>query len=384
VHPIVEKFVANQLPDPMVSALLGGALPVPPLDLLQALAHAALNAEHPHQEKARTTFEGMPESLIGGVLLTPIDPPEPLRLILRFRKEMTLLDPTLLHEGITSAILEEAVPFLPGPALTIVSNNQVKWMERPQILDLLEEHPEADYNLKRRIEEFRFDVLKQGPESLKQERLAVIDDVEAGRLDKAWADLPMPKDELPAGVEEERREGDRRQEDQGFEGEERRTADRRGTATDEAILDEDGNPVSLSLTQRIMRLKTNQKIMLAQKGGKEERTILIRESNRLIQVGVIRNARITEGEVAYISAMRTVNEEVLRLISGNREWMKKYTIYKALVMNPKTPLPIAMTHFKRLMESDMKLIMKDKNVPEMLRREAKRLLENKAAGRPGS
>ncbi len=384
MHPIVEKFIANQLPDPMVGALLGGALPVPPVDLLQALAFAALRDDHPHQEKARATFEGMPESLIGGVLLAPIDPPEPLRLILRFRKEMSLLDPALLHEGITSAILEEAVPFLPGPALSIVSNNQVKWLERPQILDLLEEHPEADYNLKRRIEEFRFDVLKQGPESLKQERLAVIDEVEAGRLDKAWADLPMPKDELPPGVEEERREGDRRQEEQPFEGEDRRTGDRRGPGGEEVILDDEGNPVSLSLTQRIMRLKTNQKIMLAQKGGKEERTILIRESNRLIQVGVIRNGRITEGEVAYISAMRTVNEEVLRIISGNREWMKKYTIYKALVMNPKTPLPIAMTHFKRLMESDMKLIMKDKNVPEMLRREAKRLLENKAAGRPGS
>ncbi|HJV23759.1 MAG TPA: hypothetical protein VJ570_13735 [Holophagaceae bacterium] len=374
MHPIIQKFIANQLPDPMVSALLGGALPVPPLDLLQALAHAALQPEHPHQAKAQGTFEGMPESLIAGVLLGPIEPADPLRLILRFRKEMSLLDPALLHGDITSAILVEAVPHLPGPALPIVSNNQVKWLERPEILDLLEEHPDCDYNLKRRIEEFRFDVLKQGPESLKQERLAVIDDVEAGRLDKAWADLPMPKEELPAGVDADRRQGD-----EPFEGEERRAK-----LGEEPILDEDGNPVSLSLTQRIMRLKTNQKIMLATKGGKEERTILIREANRLIQVAVIRNGRITEGEVAYISALRTVNEEVLRVIAGNRDWMKKYTIYKSLVMNPKTPLPIAMTHFKRLMEADIKLIMKDKNVPEMLRREAKRLLEAKAAGRPGS
>ena len=373
MHPIVQKFLANQLPDPMVSALLGGALPVPPLDLLQALSHAALS-EGTYQEKARETFEGMPESLIAGVLLGPIEPPEPLRLILRFRKEMTLLDPALLHSGITSGILEEAVPFLPGPALSIVSNNQVKWLERPRILDLLEEHPEGDYNLKRRIEEFRFEVLKQGPESLKQERLAIIDDVEAGRLDKAWAELPMPKVELPAGVDADRREGD-----EPFEGEERRV--RLG---EEPILDEEGNPISLSLTQRVMRLKTNQKIMLATKGGKEERTILMREANRLIQVAVIRNGRITEGEVAYIANMRTINEEVLRVIAANRDWMKKYTIYKSLVMNPKTPLPIAMTHFKRLMEADIKLIMKDKNVPEMLRREAKRLLENKAAGRPGS
>ena len=373
MHPIVQKFIQNQLPEPMALALVGGSLPVPLPDQLQALAHAII-AETPYVERATATFTELPASLLEGVLLQPVDPPHPLRLILRFRKEMALLDPALLNPGITAEILEEAVPFLPGEALHIVANNQVKWLERPQILDLLEEHPEGDYNLKRRIEEFRFEVLKQGPESLKQERLAVIDEVEAGRLDKAWADLPMPKEELPAGVDADRRQGD-----EPFEGEERRAR-----ASDEPILDEDGNPVSLSLTQRIMRLKTNQKIMLATKGGKEERTILIREANRLIQVAVIRNGRITEGEVAYISAMRTVNEEVLRLIAGNRDWMKKYTIYKSLVMNPKTPLPIAMTHFKRLMEADIKLIMKDKNVPEMLRREAKRLLENKAAGRPGS
>ena len=35
--------------------------------------------------------------------------------------------------------------------------------------------------------------------------------------------------------------------------------------------------------------------------------------------------------------MRTVNEEVIRIIAANREWMKKYPIVKALVANPKTP-----------------------------------------------
>ena len=121
--------------------------------------------------------------------------------------------------------------------------------------------------------------------------------------------------------------------------------------------------------------------MLALRGGKEERVLLIREPNRLIQVSVIRNGRITEGEVASIAQMRTVNEEVLRIIAQSREWMKKYPVTKALVLNPRTPLPVAMTHFKRLLESDLKLLMKDRNVAELLRREARRLVEMKALGR---
>ncbi|MCE1229834.1 MAG: hypothetical protein LWX11_10165, partial [Firmicutes bacterium] len=79
--------------------------------------------------------------------------------------------------------------------------------------------------------------------------------------------------------------------------------------------------------------------------------------------------------------MRTVQDEVLRIISQNREWMKKYTILKNLILNPRTPLPIAMNHLKRLTEFDMKLVVKDRNVAEILRREAKRILEGKASGK---
>jgi len=147
------------------------------------------------------------------------------------------------------------------------------------------------------------------------------------------------------------------------------------------LVDDQGVEINLTITQRVAKLNTNQKIMLAIKGGKEERTLLIREANRLIQVNVLRNGRITEGEVAHIAQMRTINEEVLRIISNSREWMKKYPITKALVMNPRTPLPVAMTHFKRLFESDLKLLMKDRNVPELLRREAKRMVEMKAQGK---
>ncbi len=351
----------------MVQTLVGGGLPVPPLDLLHALSHAVFK-ETPYAEKALETASTLPESLLAGVILQPINPPDPLRLILRTRKEMSLVDPTLLHSDITSEILAHSVPFLPGAALHIVANNQVKWLERPVILDLLEEHPEGDYNLKRRIEEFRFEVLGQVTAEVKQERLEIIDEVEAGKLDKAWAELPLGKEDDEEIVKAE------------VEGQEERKAI---PIDDGPLLDDEGNPIRLSVAQRVAKLRTNQKILLGMKGGKEERAILIREANRLIQVAVVRNGRITEGEIAYISQMRTVNEEVLRLISLNRDWMKKYTIYKNLVMNPKTPLPIAMTHFKRLQEHDIKMIMKDKNVPEMLRREAKRMVEQKSAHRPG-
>jgi hypothetical protein len=72
--------------------------------------------------------------------------------------------------------------------------------------------------------------------------------------------------------------------------------------------------------------------------------------------------------------MRSINEEVLRIIASNRDWMKKYAIVKALVLNPKTPIALALNFFKRLVDMDLKLVMRDKGVAEILRREVKRYL----------
>lgn len=358
LNPLVQKFVEGQLPEAMVPALLGGALPVPPLDLLHALAHAVFQ-ETPHKDKALESLGSLPESLLHSAIIGPVDPPAPLGLICMFRKEPALLETALLHESLDAAWMERVVPSLPGSVLDIVSNNQVLWIERPGILDALEAHPEGEYNLKRRINEFRRDVLHQLDEATTQERLEIISEVEAGTLDKAWAELPPPK---PDEVEEELPEVIKER-------------------YSKPILDDEGKEVPLRLAQRLLKLGTSQKIMLAIKGGKEERTALIRESNRLIQVGVIRNARITEGEVAYIAQMRNINDEVLRIISMNREWMKKYAVVRALVFNPRTPPSLSLTFFKRLMDSDIKFLMKDKNVSEVLRREAKRFLESKSAGK---
>ena len=356
MHPIVQKFIDGQLPENLAATLMAGNLPVPPLDLLQALAHAVFQ-ESPFAARAVDTLMGMPESFLTNAIVGPVLPEAPLGLILIHRKEPALLEAALLHENITSEWIERSVPFLPGEVLEIPLNNQVLWLERPAILDLLEAHPEAEYQIKRRVNEFRRDVLRLVPAEVAQERLEIIDEVEAGRLDRAWSELPLPKDSpLDEAAESLSAE-----------------------ALHRTVVDETGEEIPLRLAQRVMKLRTNQKIMLAIKGGKEERTLLIREANRLIQVNVVRNGRITEGEIAFIAQMRSISDEVIRIISSNREWMKKYSIMKNIVMNPKTPLALSLNFFKRLIDMDLKILVRDKNVAEILRREAKRYLTAKTS-----
>lgn len=357
MHQIVQKYINNELPAGMAATLIGGGLPLPTIDLLHALSHAVFS-ESPLAEKALETLKGIPSSIVLGAIDTAVESANPLGLVLLHRTEADLLEAALLNSGLTAEWMERAIPALPERLLEIALNNQVLWIQRPTILDAIEVHPEGTTNLKRRITEFRKDILGQLDTALAQERFEILDDVESGVLDKVWAELPLPKED--DGTPEEV------------------VADT--AAVDVAEAPKEQAPTR-SVTQRIMRLATNQKIMLALKGGKEERTILMREANRLIQVNVILNGRITEGEVAYIAQMRTVHEEVIRIISNNREWMRKYQVLKALVSNPRTPLPIAMNLLKRVNDFDLKLMAKDRNVAEGLRKEAKRIVENKSSGK---
>ena len=127
MHPLVEKFIAGQLPEPMVLALMGGGLPVPPLDLLQALSHAIFQ-ETPLAEKAKETVAGMPDGLLSSAIIGPVEPPDALGLILMHRKDQALLETALLHESLDAQWMERAIPCLPGSVLEIPLNNQVLWI----------------------------------------------------------------------------------------------------------------------------------------------------------------------------------------------------------------------------------------------------------------
>lgn len=135
----------------------------------------------------------------------------------------------------------------------------------------------------------------------------------------------------------------------------------------------------LSLGKRILAMNVSEKIKLATKGNKEARGILIRDSNKLVSVAVIRSPRITDGEVLTQAQNKICPDDVLRVIFSNREWLRKYAIKLALVKNPKVPQGVSMRLLNTLHEHDVKSLAKDKNVPGTVQMLAKKQMEKKNA-----
>jgi hypothetical protein len=106
-----------------------------------------------------------------------------------------------------------------------------------------------------------------------------------------------------------------------------------------------------------------EKIDLARNAPKEARTILLRDTNKVVQIAVITSPKITESEIIAIANNKQMSDEVLREIAMNREWLRNYQVRLALVNNPKTPLSIAMAQIPYINQRDLSMLAKSRAIP---------------------
>jgi hypothetical protein len=73
--------------------------------------------------------------------------------------------------------------------------------------------------------------------------------------------------------------------------------------------------------------------------------------------------------------MKNVSDDVLRQVGNNREWLKKYPVLLNLVKNPRTPVGISLGMVSRLNPRDMRALTTDRNVSEVIRKQAQRFIK---------
>jgi pentose-5-phosphate-3-epimerase len=124
-----------------------------------------------------------------------------------------------------------------------------------------------------------------------------------------------------------------------------------------------------------MKMNTAEKIKLGLTGGKAERGLLINDANKVVSNAVLKNPRITDGEIIMVVNSKTASDDVLRMVARNKEWVKNLNVKMGLIMNPKTPLPIALRFLDYIDKRALAKIAKSKNVSNVLSSNATRKME---------
>ncbi len=130
----------------------------------------------------------------------------------------------------------------------------------------------------------------------------------------------------------------------------------------------------------IKKMSVGNKIKIALFGPKEVRKMLIIDPNRLVREAVLMSTKITETEIESFAKQKGISEDVIRKITINKKWSSKYSVTLSLVKNPKTPIGFSLNMLDKLITRDLKQIIKDKDVPEPVRKKAKLIIQRKLGG----
>lgn len=129
--------------------------------------------------------------------------------------------------------------------------------------------------------------------------------------------------------------------------------------------------------QKLAKLDIKGRITLAMRGTKEERSILIRDSTKLVALAVLDSPKVSDGEVEKFALQKNVLEAVLRAIPMRRRFAKNYNIMRNLVQNPRTPLDLSLGLMKNLLVHDLKNLSSNKEVSDTVRKLALRMFKQK-------
>jgi hypothetical protein len=346
--PNMRKHVDPAAPIPLRMMAAKTMVPLSPSDMIGALFMLTFDPEQNVRDTAAKTASTLPDRIVASAFRDEAMKPPVLGYFLELFKdrdvyaEMLILNNTTPDEAVASA----AKTCSPRIA-EIIGQNQLRILRHEDVIRQLCQNPNASPALIDNVCDF---AVRSGVNTL-----ADVPQIKEARIRLYGPEVAeAPPDPGPTAEE---------------------------VMQEYAVNDEAAAPMEetkkLSLTQRVMKMNVAEKIKLATKGNKEARSLLIRDSNKLVAVAVVRSPRITDGEILAIANNRAANEEVLRIIYGNREWTKLYQVKLALVKNPKTPTTVAMKFLGTLRESEVKDLSRNKNVPSSIQGMAKKQLEKK-------
>ena len=359
---IVEQILSGTAPAQARAAAARGALPLPRTSLVRLYIALREDEDEEISACAQQSLDGLADDEILEVVSDAACAPEVLgHYASRATRDEKVAESIVFHRAAPAAALDMLASEGNAPVLDLVMTNQERLLAQPGLLDRVANNVSLRADQRGRI----LELIERLMRATERKQAA---DARALETDEAEQTAATDDDGLDAATLLQIDVGDL------FTASEIEGGDELESSEDETIRD---------AYRRIVKMNTAQKVVLALRGNREERMILVRDTNKLVALGVLRNGRITEDDIATIARLRSVTGDILRVIGQNRDWVKKYAVIVSLANNPRTPPSTAMNFVQRLQNQDLKKLHKSHDVPELIRRMAKRTLDTRTKQSPG-
>lgn len=314
-----------------------GMLPLPPSELVELQVRLAAGDDAEVVALASEALQGIEPRVLVPYLAEA--PPEVLRWYGAHSRNREVIEALLRRRDVPHDVLLTLAPQLPADLQETFLLRQDRITAAPELLAALETNPQLSAFAQRRIREYREHLVGAG--------------------------IVAPA--APTGAREEIVEAD----DQEVEA---AIAAVRAMAAEGEV---DHERTQLSEGQ-IRLLPVSVRLRLARSAPRTLRQFLIRDSSSLVALAVLQSNPLSDQEVEQYAKSRNIVPEVLERIGKNRQWVARYPVMLALVQNPRTPLPLALSLMSRVAVRDLRIMAKDRNLPEAVRASALRLYRTKS------
>jgi hypothetical protein len=359
--PAAQKVLDPASPPPMKMMAAKAVVPgLKPADLLVVVALLA-TGEGPAADQAKQTLAKLPPPVLNGALAADLDPWVLDQIATFYAADASAMERLLAMPRIAFETVEKIAASCTEQIAELIATNEQRMLSHPPIIERLYMNKGTRMSTADRIIELavRNKLELTGIPAYKEVAIAIGQELIAEPTPEPTPDDVIFRETLDEGAAI------------GFNPE----AEDTHVVSDEG--DEEVAGKFVPLYARLGQMTIAQKIRVAMLGTAAERMLLMRDSNRLVASAAIRSPLIQEPEVVRVSASRVVSEEVLRTISINKDWIKNYQVKVNLVMNPRTPFPMASRLVTYLRESELKTISKSKNVSGPIATAAKQQLNRK-------
>ncbi len=390
-NPVVKAIITGTAPHPAKLAAARGMLPLAQNDLLEILVALASGTDAELAESARQTILSQETPALKDAVGSNEIAPQVLDFFADYENLPNEICEAIVQNTRTpeESIVKLARKTTNGELLELISFNQQLLIKTPAIIDAIIANSYRTSEAERRAQEIKreFFEKERGAQQIANELRAQGKEAAAEFVEKAeFSDDPEAFDLsfedailLARHIEVPDSEVDDSWLSLEFIEELYEESPEERAAIVDKILGElkfEEDSVSgerISMINRILKMGMKDRVKLAMKGDREARNILIRDPNRIVAQAVVQNSRITEMEVEKIASMKSVPEDVLRMIAINRAWARNYQIMLKLASNPRTPMGNVISILTRLQLRDLLAMSKNRNISDAVRKQSLRL-----------
>ena len=343
-NEILQALFSREAPPNIRSAVARGMVPLPPEDTCRALVFLTKDSDSEISASAKKTLADLSDEEI----LPQVKSRDCDRSVLEYFGIMsnsdTILQAVVMNPSAPGSLIESLCLTLPPQTLTTLLDNRVRILEFPGILQNIKLNPLATQDNHRLVQEIETEFFgdKKTEYSIQQ----------PSEEKQTPADIPDLEFEIPT-------------EDLSLEG-----------------LPLDDETRNAAMNKKLSGLSFREKIRYALFGNREIRALLIRDTNKEISRMVLRSPKITEAEIESITSMRGIGDDILREIGNSKEFTKSYSVVHNLVRNPKTPPVISQRLIFRLRTQHLTMLTRDRSIPDAVRYNATRTLNQRSKQGP--